>query len=110
MKPFLEGELYVVGFKDTDGTKKENYVFIKNGSLHIYRYSYELFHGISKESEPAFKFQSIVSTYGIEGTIALILTLTISYLAIRGLAIPEILGSALTAILGFYFGSKINNK
>jgi hypothetical protein len=107
VRPFLGGTLYVVGFTDTDGGKKENYVFEKDGELRIYRFSYELYHGIAKEVEKPSAWHVVAQAIAVEGTIAICLTLTICFLAVRGTTIPEILGSALTAVLGFYFGSKV---
>ena len=42
----------------------------------------------------------------IQGLLALLFALTIVALALLGKPIPEILGAALMAIIGFYFGAK----
>lgn len=109
VRPFIGGALYVVGFTGNDGKPYENFVHEKDGDLHIYRMPYELFHGISKEAEKQSAWSSIIHASATEGIIAIILVLTICFLAIKGAVIPEILGSALTAVLGFYFGSKVGN-
>jgi len=110
VNPFLGGVLYVVGFTDTDdGSGKENYVFQKDGNRRIYRFSYELYYGIAKEVETPSILHSLIRALAVEGSIAILLTITICFLAIKGATIPEILGSALTAVLGFYFGSKVSH-
>lgn len=47
---------------------------------------------------------------GPTAIIAMIVTGTICYLAATNVVVPELLGHALTTILGFYFGSKINDR
>ena len=46
----------------------------------------------------------------IQGFLALMFGATICYLAIAHKTIPEVLTSALFAIIGFYFGSKERTK
>ena len=88
VKPFLGGILYIVGFTDSDGELKENYVFEKNGQLKIYRFSYELYHGIAGEIETPSIMLTILRESSTDGVIAVILTITICYLAITGFTIP----------------------
>ena len=87
VSPFLGGTLYVVGFTDSKNSSVENYAFLKKDHLRIYRFSYELFHGISKEIEPSGVLATTIGKWGIEGSIALVLTCTICYLSIQGTAI-----------------------
>lgn len=48
---------------------------------------------------------------GVSALIALLITITICYLAIRVKAeVPSILGNALSIILGFFFGSQASKK
>ena len=42
----------------------------------------------------------------VQGIITLVLLSVISYLTIAGKPVPELLGSALMLVLGFYFGTK----
>lgn len=46
----------------------------------------------------------------ISGMLALGLTGTVIYLAVIGQPIPEILGVALTSIIGFFFGTKAGER
>jgi len=46
----------------------------------------------------------------ISGVLALSLTGAVVYLAVTGQPIPELLGAALTSIIGFFFGTKAGER
>lgn len=49
----------------------------------------------------------ILQVAGVPGVIAVLITITICSLALRQQQVPDILGHALTVILGFYFAASI---
>ncbi|MDP2227473.1 MAG: hypothetical protein Q8J78_08365 [Moraxellaceae bacterium] len=101
---FLDGTLFVVGF-ESEGNAFHNYVFVDSKSCHISKNEALLISMISKKSK---KYDVLEALGGMSGIIGLIITVTIAYLVIRdpSAEVPPILSAALTAILGFYFGSK----
>lgn len=42
----------------------------------------------------------------IQGTVTLILVITVAYMSVQGVEIPPLLNNALMAVIGFWFGSK----
>ena len=104
---YLNGALYVVGF-DTDDGPKHNYVYIENGEASVYRNEALLNELVARKSKKSGFASILDSIGGIAGIIGLIITLTIVYLVVSkpDTDIPQILSTGLTAILGFYFGSK----
>jgi uncharacterized membrane protein YfcA len=46
----------------------------------------------------------------ISGVMALGLTGAVIYLAVTGQPIPDLLGAALTSIIGFFFGTKVGER
>jgi len=62
--------------------------------------------------KPQNTLQSILLTDSdrAPAVIAIVITMTICYLAISSRTPPDILGHALTTILGFYFGSKVSDS
>lgn len=45
----------------------------------------------------------------VQAAITLVLLITICYMYISGMEVPDTLNAAFMAILGFYFGSKVQN-
>ncbi|MBI5558319.1 MAG: hypothetical protein HY885_11845 [Deltaproteobacteria bacterium] len=101
---FFDGTLYVVGFEEGDKIF-HNYVFVNSSGCHLSKNEALLLSMVAKKSK---KSHVIELLGGISGIIGLIVTLTIVYIVVRDpkAEIPQILSTALTAILGFYFGSK----
>ncbi|BBK32654.1 hypothetical protein STHU_32880 [Allostella humosa] len=113
MKQFLDGELYSVAFKEPDEKGYLNRVYVHGSKMDLYRNDELLLSILGatySRSMVMSIFSSIVSACRdvqfISGIIALGIAATIGYMTIwhNGMQIPDILGNALTIILGFYFG------
>ncbi|MFV3131732.1 hypothetical protein [Niveispirillum sp. KHB5.9] len=109
---FLGGKLYTVGFNAKKQNSDEydayiNYVFDKDGDFRVYRNDTQLLDMVASIKDKSRWHDKIFSTNGISGVIAIIMTVAIVYMALSNSTetkIPDILGNALTIILGFYFG------
>jgi hypothetical protein len=107
---FVRGALYFVSIYDANNTEHENYVYAVGPRLTLFKDINQLAIGVGKTSSAADTLQGIIQFGGISGVIALIITVTICYRTFQGDSkIPEGLGNALASILGFYFGSAIQN-
>ena len=108
---FFDGNLVTVGFKikndQGEDVALENYIYYDGKNSHHYRFQHEFLHDISKRQAKGFSVEKIISIYGVSGSIAMILTLAIAYLAVNQLPIPDILANGLTVIIGFYFGAQV---
>ncbi|MGZ5018482.1 MAG: hypothetical protein ACXV8U_22170 [Methylobacter sp.] len=105
---YLNGALYVVEFKANNGKSLSNYVYIEGSEVTVCKNPALLNEMVARKSRKT-GFPSVMDSLGgISGVIGLIVTVTIVYLLVRDpkAEIPQILSTALTAILGFYFGSK----
>lgn len=58
------------------------------------------------EKMPGF-WELLKSSVLVQAIITLVLLLTIVYMYIVGLEVPDTLSAAFMAVLGFYFGSKV---
>jgi len=111
------GILYTVSWKNgkEGGKSFDNFVFNDGKKLHHFFNPVELTRFLN-ERRPRNPFLSLLrelfTVGGAPAVIAIIITVTICWLAIspNGRAAPDILGHALTTILGFYFGSKVTAK
>ncbi|MES9926070.1 MAG: hypothetical protein ABW152_18490 [Candidatus Thiodiazotropha endolucinida] len=106
---FLSGELYVVGFETDDGPKNV-FVYMEKGKPIVCKNQALLNELVARKSKKT-GFQSVLESLGgIAGVIGVLITVTIIYIVLRDpkAEIPQVLSAALTTILGFYFGSKIN--
>jgi hypothetical protein len=110
LSEFLDGQLYVVGFKSSEGQQFLNYVYIEGEKATVYKNEALLLSFVSKYSKKSGLQYFFENIGGIAGLIGLIITFTIVYLIISNPKneIPQILSAALTTILGFYFGTKTN--
>ncbi|QGX40890.1 hypothetical protein [Permianibacter aggregans] len=102
---FMNGTLYVVGF-DTDEGKFHNYVYVHKNEIYLAKNEALLLSWISKKTRGLSLLEQIGGSAGIIG---LIITLTIVFLVIfrPEAEVPKELWAALTAVLAFYFGSKV---
>ena len=115
---FLGGDLvviYVTYKPDSDGTPPdpaddEFYVHFSGTSMYVYEYAIDMARAVASH-RPSF-WQLVVRSGTIPGVIAIFITITICYMALAGTSekIPQVLGAALTTILGFYFGSRVAQK
>jgi hypothetical protein len=106
------GTLFVVAWhSDTDNRDTEHSVFFKGDEPHFFWTPLDLVKFLDESQQKytlATLLREIFTVGGAASVIAIIITVTICYVvAIRGMEkVPEVLGAALTMILGFYFGSK----
>ena len=111
---FFDGNLVTVGFTVLDEKGKqlalENFVYYDGKNTHHYRFQQEFFHDISKRQKEGSTLKQLAEIYGVSGSIAMVLTIAIGYLAINQLTIPDILANGLTVIIGFYFGAQVLKK
>ena len=111
------GTLYTVSWKNgkEGGKSFDNYVFNDNKRLHHFFNPPELARFLNQR-QPRNPFlallRELLTVGGAPAVIAIVITMTICWLAIspNGKTAPDILGHALTTILGFYFGSKVTGK
>lgn len=104
---FLEGSLYVVAFKMGD-EEKHNFVYMESGVPSVFKNQALLNEFVARKTRKKGFVAVLESIGGIAGIIGIIITLAIVYLVVKSpdAEIPQVLSGALTAILGFYFGSK----
>ncbi len=111
------GTLYTVSWSSGKeaGKSFDNLVFNDGKKLHHFNNPTELtrFLNLRQPSNPLIGLlRELFAVGGAPAVIAIAITATICWLAIspNGKAAPDILGHALTTILGFYFGSKVASK
>jgi hypothetical protein len=109
---FLRGELYSVTFKQ-HGELRKYYVYLfDNGRTKLLYTGEEVAKEVGSITTQGV-FMRLLVGGAVPGIIAIILTLLIAFVtitaAIRGesVQIPDILGAALSVILGFYFGTQV---
>jgi hypothetical protein len=117
-EPFVRSEVKAFGgtvitvtFKTGENRLVDNFVFFDGRDDHIFFNAGELFRYFdSRKPNDTLSRILFVDTDRAPAIIALVITLTICYLAITSRTPPDILGHALTTILGFYFGSKVSDS
>ncbi|CAH9067697.1 hypothetical protein PSECIP111854_04175 [Pseudoalteromonas sp. CIP111854] len=104
---YLDGELYVVEY-DIEKASNSCYVYVENGEANVLTSQALLNEMVARKTKKSGVASTLDSLGGMAGIIGLIVTLTIVYIVVGKpeAEIPQILSTALTAILGFYFGSK----
>lgn len=111
----FNGTLVVVGWhSETENRDTENSVFFRDDEPEPIYFANpaDLIRFLNdRQPSPTITtlLRELLTIGGAASLIALIVTITICYLALRGMNVPEILGNALATILGFYFGSKTTN-
>jgi hypothetical protein len=108
---FLDGALFFVYYQHGQDSKEYLiYAYVRENNAIIIN-SIEELAKVMSVYRPE-KVKEVFSVRAISGTIALLVTITICYLiAYQGVKDPpQILSAALTAILGFYFGSQVASK
>ena len=100
-----QGTVFRVDFDSRDGTAFHNYVYFDGRDYRVFIRSRDLIQFIARAPQSAAA--RILQIAGVPGLIATVITITICYLAIQREQIPEVLGHALTAILGFYFAASV---
>lgn len=105
---YLSGGLYVVAIIDEYDKPHENYVYVRGNHLHRYDDMRQLGINVGRDSLTMQMFKSMFEVAGISGAIAILITCTICWMALKGdgRSIPEYLSHAVTLVLGFYFGAK----
>jgi len=106
---FVHGPLYYLSVYDAEGVERENYVHVTSRGDSLFLSLEQLVLGI-KEVKPLSLWESglsFVKLTGIPGLLAICITFTVCFIAIRKTKndIPELLSNALTFILGFYFSN-----
>lgn len=111
------GTLYTVSWKGPKepGRSFDNLIFDDGKKLHHFNNPNELTRFLSqRQSSNPFLglLRELLTVGGAPAVIAIAITATICWLAINPgeKPVPDILGHALTTILGFYFGSKVSAK
>ncbi len=112
---YLNGTLYVILFNNSKGQGFENYVYIPDddASIEVWRNTSQMAHAVSLHTRSSSVFERLADLGGMTGLIAAAITATICYLTIQSAGetkIPDVLSNALTMVLGFYFGSKVNQS
>lgn len=105
---FLRGTLYIITF-NLNGVDCENYVFLKKKSPPRVAKNFNLLMQLlTQESNNSPIVEAMAELINIANIIAIALTLLIGYLVVARNAteIPAVLTTALTTIIGFYFGTK----
>jgi hypothetical protein len=109
--------IYVTYKPDQEGEKKKEedlsddfYVHFVGAATYVYEYPIDVYRAVAAY-RPSF-WHILIASGTIPGLIAVLVTITICYLALAGQSekIPQVLGAALTTILGFYFGSRVGQR
>ena len=103
---YFRGSLYTVEIIDANRDDHLNYVYVKGDELRRFDDLKDLGVNIGTTSRLAEALQDAVQFFGVAGIIAVIITATVCWLAIKHTYndIPAGLTAALSSILGFYFG------
>jgi hypothetical protein len=114
VKSFLDGSLFFVYYqRQQDPGELLLYAYLRSdGEVVVINNIEELGKVMSVYRPQTTFFGEVFSLGAIAGLIAIMITVTLCYLiAVQGVKDPpQILSAALTAILGFYFGSKVSGK
>ena len=119
VRDFLGGDLVLVYVEyapdddEKDGDEDENdefYVHIVGQRINVYEYPIDVYRAAAVYHPTLW--HAVIASGTIPGLIAVLITITICYLALFGQSdkIPQVLGAALTTILGFYFGSRVAQR
>jgi hypothetical protein len=118
IRDFIGGDfvLIYVTYKPDDEDKKDEdlsddfYVHFVGTATYVYEYPIDVYRAVAAY-RPSF-WHVLLASGTIPGLIAVLVTITICYLALAGQSekIPQVLGAALTTILGFYFGSRVAQR
>lgn len=100
-----QGRVFTVEYVDQTGSAFFNYVHCAGDDCRVFTRSRELVQFIARSQQSTAS--RILQVVGVSGIIAVLITLTICYLALRGTQIPDILSNAVTTILGFYFATSV---
>ena len=102
---FLDGTLRIVAYFD-DNKDEECYIFTNAaGRSRLLSDVTEIALHLGKPQHTLL--ERILASVGVPGFLAVVITLTILYLTVSSKQVPEVLAHSLTAILGFYFGTKV---
>jgi hypothetical protein len=101
---------YLPEEEDDETEQDEFYVYVRGDTAHVYEFPMDVYRAVV-DYRPNF-WHLLVGSGTVPGLIAVLITITICYLALAGDSekIPQVLGAALTTILGFYFGSKASQR
>ncbi len=113
VRSFLDGSLFFVYYqRNQDPNELLLYAYLRGDEVVIINNIEELGKVMSVYRPQTTFFGEVFSLGAIAGIIAIMVTLTLCYLiAVQGVKDPpQILSAALTAILGFYFGSKVGGS
>lgn len=115
VKKFLDGTLFFVNYMSTNNSKDyQVYVYLRDDDDAItLRSSEELAKMMSVHRPESALYKVSKEVFSVSGIIAILVTITICVLIIYNKGLdkpPEILSTALTSILGFYFGSQVAKK
>lgn len=104
---FLGGQLLVVTF-DNAGQGFENYVFVRRKVVRVARNMTLMVELANQETDSGPIGKAFAELLNIANIIALALTALIAYLVVAKnmTEVPAVLTTALTTIIGFYFGTK----
>jgi hypothetical protein len=105
---FLQGSLYTIAFDATDKAGEThtytNRVYVVGSKLTVFRND-ELLLSIVGQTHGQSLLDKIFSTDVISGFVGIIIVLVACYMLLFGSGqVPDLLGNAVTIILGFYFG------
>ncbi len=108
---FLNGSLYLINFESQTGPS-HCFVYIEDEKIKVCKNQALLNELVSRKSKKVGISALLGGLGGIAGIIGLIITLTITIvylvIAMPDTEAPKELWAALTAILAFYFGSKVS--
>ncbi len=116
VKNFLDGMLFFVYYRrGQDAREYLLYVYVKKDDVILINTIEELAKVMSVYRPEQSRYAALkdaLSVGAVAGVIAILITITICYIVIykNVQSPPEVLSAALTAILGFYFGSKVTEK
>ena len=106
---FAQGPLYYVSIYDANGAEHENFVHVTRRGDILYQSLEELVIGVNEEKPLSFweTGLSFIRLSGIPGVLAILITTAVCVIAVQKTKddIPDLLGNALMAILGFYFST-----
>jgi hypothetical protein len=109
---FLGGTLFQVGYNTTDGKPWYNYVLFVNDDYKFFPNNDDLVKGILNAESSDRIYTWILKPENVPGQIAILFTMTIiaiifvNMFSAADTEVPEIMKSALTLILGYYFGKQ----
>jgi hypothetical protein len=102
---FVRGTLYVVSIYDANNVEQTNLVYVAGSKIQRFDNIESLAPAIGRGSMVADGLKNVFTVTGFAGITGLIVTVVISLMVYEGRDVPQLMWTAWTSIIAFYFGA-----